>query len=418
MMTPFNPHVSPALRRYADVNRTEGQPLIERLLRFIGGDLAFAEDVLGDLMEERARRRERDGARSAKWWYAYESLRSIPHVAWNAATRGGARGRARVAIVVAGMATALTIAVVALRSGEAVPVRLEFDGQRTAHAADGVIVNSRHPVVLAMRALDAKGKPLNSADVRYQWMSGTPISVSTNGVVTCSHPGDALLRASLGQVATTIRIKCRPVREVLANMWIQFTAGDSSQELNFVALDPDGLPVNRLAGLLRVKDSTIATLKNGRIKPISPGHTEVVMRFGEGVAWTQISVYERVPSLEGLRADQRFVIAPVRLAPADTIRWPLPQGLFWLQFHRAAPYHAMPTIEVDGPVMCTPNFDPSVDRVECLVRGRGATVRLTHPSMSPPPVVSCVECRSRHGGGGFWVGYVEGGLSIEHEKYP
>jgi hypothetical protein len=326
------------------------------------------------------------------------------------------RGRARVAIVVAGIATALTIAMVALGGGEPVPVRLEFDGQRTAHAADGVIVNSRHPVVLAMRALDAKGKALSAADVRYQWMAGNPISVSTNGVITCSQTGDALLRASLGQAATTIRIKCRPVRQVLAHMWIQFTAGDSSQELNFVALDPDGLPVTRLAGMLRVRDSTIATLKNGRIKPISPGHTAVVMRFGEGEATTQVSVFERVPSLEGLRADQRFVIAPVRLALADTIRWPLPQGLIWLQFHRAPPYNEVPTFTVGGPVMCTPNFNPSVDRVHCLIRGPGAWVRMTHPSLSPPPVVSCVECRSRPGP--KFGKDVEGALSIEHEKYP
>jgi hypothetical protein len=250
-------------------------------------------------------------------------------------------------------------------------------------------------------------------------MSGNPIAVSTNGVITCSNPGDALLRASLGQVATTVRIKCRPVRQVLANTWVQLTAGDSSQQLNFVALDPDGLPVNRLAGVMRVRDSTIATLKNGRIKPILPGHTAVVMRFGEGEATTQVSVFERVPSLDGLRADQRFVIAPVRLALTDTIRWPLPQGLIWLQFHRASPYSYVPPLAVGGPVMCTPNFNPSVDRVHCLVRGPGAWVRMTHPSTSPPPEVSCVECRSRDRGRRSWAGYVvEGALSIEHEKYP
>ena len=417
MMTPLNTRVSPAFRRYADINRADAQPWIERLLRFIGGDLTFAEDVLGDLMEERARRFERDGARSANWWYVYEALRSTPHVAWHTAKRGGTRGRARVAIVVAGMATALTIAVVAI-GGEPAPVRLEVDGQRTAHAADGVIVNSRHPVVLAMRAFDATGHALNATDVQYQWMSGTPISVATNGVVTCSHPGDALVRASLGQAIATVRIKCRPVRQVLANMWMQFTAGDSSQELNFVALDPDGLPVNRLAGVLRVRDSSIATLKNGRVKPISPGRTAVVMHFGEGEATTQVSVYERVPSFIGLRADQRFAIAPVRLGPADTIRWPLPQGLFWLQFHRPSRYADIPTIAMEGPIMCTPNADQSVDRLYCLVRGSGASVRMTHPSTSPPPEVSCVECRSRHGGPIHWAQYVEGALSIEREKYP
>ena len=118
----------------------------------------------------------------------------------------------------------------------------------------------------------------------------------------------------------------------------------------------------------------------------------------------------------GLRADQRFAIAPVHLSPVDTLLIPLPQGLFWLQFHRARQFYPMPDRVIGGPVMCTPTFNQSVERVECLVRGPGAWVRLTHPSNSQMPAVSCVECRSRPGP--VWRGYVEGGLSIEHEKYP
>jgi hypothetical protein len=428
MTRTHNPRTSSALRRYADANKASSQPVVERLLHFIGADLAFADDVLGDLAEERARRAARDGARFASWWYAREACRSAPHLAWNAVLHGGARGRAHVAAIVAAMALLLTVAVVVLNGGEPVAVRLEVDGQRTANASDGVIVNTRHPVLLAMRALDAKGMPLSSTGVRYRWMSGAPISVSANGVITCSYAGDALLRASLGAVATTVRIKCLPVREVLAHMWIQFTAGDSSQELSFVALDPDGLPVNRLAGVLRVKDSTIAMLKKGRIYPLSPGHTQVVMRFGDGAATTQISVYERVATFEGLRDDQRLVIAPVRLAPGDTIRWPLPKGLFWLQYHRESEYSQMPTLAVDGPVVCMPAFGPSVERVDCLVRGAGASVRIMHSGAAPSALAdaSCEICRSsdviaqRRAAGNrtFAAPYVQGALSLEQQKYP
>ena len=394
MTMPSNPRASASLRRYAEGNRTASLPLLERLLHFIGADVAFAEDVLGDLNEERARRRERDGARSASWWYTREALRSAPHLAWNAVQHGGARGRAHVAGLVALLALLLTVAVVVvLRYGNPVAVRLEVDAQHAAKASDGIIVNTRHPVFLAMRALDAKGRTLTSKDVRYRWMSGVPIAVTANGVVTCSYAGDAMVRASLGAVATTVRIKCMPVRQVQADMWIQFAAGDPSKQLSFVALDPDGMPVNRLAGMLRVRDSTIATLKNGRIYPLSPGHTEVFMKFGDGSAVTQISVYERVATFEGLRDDQRFVIAPVRLARGETIRWPLPRGLFWLQYHPAPGSLPRPTFAVDGPVMCLPS--PSVEAVHCLVRGAGASVRLSHLGATR----------------------LEGALSIEFEKY-
>jgi hypothetical protein len=424
MTTTPNPRMSAALRRYADGNKTSSRPPIEQLLHFIGADLAFADDVLGDLAEERTRRVARDGPRSASWWYACEAFRAAPHLALNAIQHGGARGRAHVIVFVAAMALLLTIAVVVF-GGDPVAVRLEVDAQQTAKASDGIIVNTRHPVFLTMRAFDAKGKTVKSTDVRYRWMSGTPIPVSANGVVTCSYAGDAVLRASLGAVATTVRIKCLPVRQVLADMWIQFAAGDSSQQLAFVALDPDGMAVNRLAGVLRVKDSTIATLRKGRIYPMSPGHTQVVMRFGDGTATTQISVYERVASFEGLRDDQRLVIAPVRLALGETIRWPLPKGLFWLKYHPMGTSAQTPTIEVDGPVMCTPAFSPSVAGVQCLVRGAGASVRLMH--LGAPSRNACVDCpdvddvarqRRLPGNRTFAAPYVEGALSLEHQQYP
>jgi len=409
MTTPHNPRASASLRRYADSNRTSSQPPVERLLHFIGADLAFADDVLGDLAEERVRRTTQYGARHASWWYVREALLAAPHLALNAVQHGGVRGRAHVAAIVAAMALVLTVVVAVLPGGDPVAVRLEVDVQQSAKAADGIIVNSRHPVLLAMRALDARGKALKTADVRYRWISGAPIAVSEKGVVTCSYAGDAMLRASLGAVATTVRIKCLPVREVLADMWVQLAAGDSSQELSFVALDPDGMPVNRLAGMLRVKDSSIATLKKGRIHPLSPGHTQVVMRFGDGSATTQISVYERVPTFVGLRNDQRFAIAPVRLAPDESIRWPLPKGLFWLQFHRTGKYKQAPTIEVDGPIMCLPAFSQSIDLVQCLARESGASVHMTYVGAPWAELA---------GGRAFAAPHIEGALSIEHQKYP
>lgn len=428
MTTPANPRTSPALRRYAMSNRAAAQPVMERLLRFIGADISFADDVIGDLAEERMRRGERDGMWSARWWYIREAFRSAPHLAWNAVQHGGPLGRARVATIVAAVALLVTAAAVKLRSADLVPTRLEVDGQRITNASDGVIVNTRHPVVLAMRVFDARGRTLKSSGVHYRWMSGAPVSVSKNGIVTCSYAGDALLRASLGAVATTVRIKCLPVKEVLAHTWTQLVAGDSSQEFSFVALDPDGQPVYRLAGTLRVDDSTIATLKNGRIYPLSPGHTRAVMQFGDGQAQTEISVYKRVATFVGLRNDQRFVIAPLRLAIGDTIRWPLPQGLFWLQYHPASNDDQRPTFAVDGPVMCIPAFGPYVDRVQCLVRGSGATVRIAHSGAPPSATVNdaCEACRSPDviaqrkltGNRTFAAPYVEGALSIEHQKYP
>ena len=67
-----------------------------------------------------------------------------------------------------------------------------------AGLADTVIVNNGHPVRMPVHVFDAAGHLLPDTGVRFQWTSGAPIPVSSRGVVTCKHAGDATLRASLG----------------------------------------------------------------------------------------------------------------------------------------------------------------------------------------------------------------------------
>jgi hypothetical protein len=252
-------------------------------------------------------------------------------------------------------------------------------GQHGANIADGIVLNTRRPVQLETRVLDAKGRALSSTDVRYRWGAGTPMKVSPSGVVTCKHPGDATVRASLGKVETSVLLRCRPVKDVRAQMGINFVVGDSGRDLRFMALAPDGRPVDLLAGEVHVLDSTVATLTGTHIRPVAPGRTTVIVRIGDGESWTEISVYEPVRTFDGLRSDQRLVVAPVRLARGDTIRWPLPMGLFTLQFNRTSASQPSPTIAVDGLIVCMPDFGPGIDESFCLVRAPGASVRISHP---------------------------------------
>jgi hypothetical protein len=175
-------------------------------------------------------------------------------------------------------------------------------------------------------------------------------------------------------------------------MWISLVAGDSGHDLAFAALAPDGRPVTLLAGELHVEDSTIATLTGIRIRPVAPGQTFVMVRIGDGVSRTGVSVFERVRTLSGLRPDQRLVVAPVRLARGDTIRWPLPKGRFWMQYDRASGAQPIPTFAVDGQIMCMPEpaLRPAVDNFACLVRGRGASLRITHPGTATGEIAGSV----------------------------
>ena len=357
-------------------------PLAERLLLGIGAHPAFAEAVLGDLAEERARRRERNGATAARWWYIREAIRSVPYLAWNAVRKGGRAGRARVAALVTTLALVPTVALLALlpRESDDPPAALLVDGQRGG--SDGIVLNTRHPVQLAMRVLDAKGRTLPSADVRYRWIGGAPLPVTSSGVVICARTADATIRVSVGTLSTIVVLHCRPVREISGIMRMNFLVGDSGRDLHFAAYGPDRRQVSLLAGDVRVLDSTVATLKGFHVRPVAPGRTTVIARIGDAEAWTAVSVYEPVRSFAELRPEQKLVVAPVRLAPGDTIRWPLPRGLFSLQYSPVSRGQRMPSIVVEGPVMCMPAFAPGVDDTSCLVRGAGASIRLAHPGAS------------------------------------
>ncbi len=352
---------------------------VVRLLRGIGAHPAFAESVLGDLTEERARRTEEQGAYAARLWYLREALRSAPHLAWNAVRHGGARGRMRVMALAAAVALVPAVALLVLTGRDEVPARLAMEPQGTRGAEDGIVLNSVHAVQLFMHVFNAKDQPLPPLGVQYRWVSGTPLYVSPQGAVTCRDEGDATIRATAGRAATTVFVRCRPVREVRARKWIQLVAGGPGEGLLFFALAPDGHVEDRLAGELRVRDTSIAVVNDGLVIPRKAGHTAVTIDVGDAQGVTEVSVYEPVPSLAGLRPEQRLAAAPVHLARGDTIRWPLPTGTFWLQYLPAGETDPLPSFMLEGNIHCTHRLGAGTNHVKCLVRRPGASVLVTHP---------------------------------------
>jgi len=63
------------------VLKTRGVPKrTEALLQSLGADPELADDILGDLAEEFAVRRQWDGTTAARRWYYREALRTAPHL--------------------------------------------------------------------------------------------------------------------------------------------------------------------------------------------------------------------------------------------------------------------------------------------------------------------------------------------------
>jgi hypothetical protein len=382
--------------------KTNSALLTERALLAVGGERPFITDLLGDLSEEYTYRAEHDGVRAARFWYVREMLRSTPHLVWNAIRYGTPAARGRLAASILAVAVTFSVLTVAWLTRNGPPVSLLVGG---GIESDGIIVNNLGPVQLSMRVLDAAGHRLERTDVRYQRVSGVPIPVSARGVTTCTRRGDAIVRASLARLHRDFVIHCEPVQKIRDAGWGNFVVGDPASIFTVDAIGLDGQQVTRIAARLRVEDSTIATLdSSGRLRPLRSGETWIDIEIGDRRAGAFVAVYEPVSTFEGLRPDQRLVVAPIRLARGASIRWPLPTGVFFLTFSadssEAPPARGFvglgsgssPTVQspvnmtVAGPIMCTRMDESQPDALgaHCLARAPGATLILTYSGPGRP----------------------------------
>jgi hypothetical protein len=262
------------------------------------------------------------------------------------------------------------------------PPRMGPPARLVAGVSDTVIVNSRRSVQIPVRALDAAGRPLPVTGVRYQWMDGARVAVSTTGTVTCTQPGDATLRASLGSIATSVLLRCRPVQKLHIPGPIQFVLGDTAQDMSIEAFDPDGHRVYLLAGTADIFDTTIASLDGLRLTPRSPGSTVASFRAGERSAGVGVHVYERVATLDGLRPEQGYVAMSLRLVSGEVRRWHLPAGEWMLTM---LPYEDEARglrLRIEG-ANCLP-APLTRRRYVCLAKN-DASVIVYHPSTKSAP---------------------------------
>ena len=326
----------------------------ERVLQNLGAHPAFTDSVLGDLAEERAIRATVHGAVAARSWYVREALRSAPYLLWNAVRYGGPHGRARVAAMIAAVDLGATVALTPFLLSDGPPARLVI-GIGGTNA--GLIVNSGLPTQISTMVFDAAGRALQSTGVQYRWASGAPVEVTAAGIVTCTQAGDAFIRASLGTVSTTARLRCRPVREVSVPNVLNLIVGGPAQDVPFEALGPDGRLVTELTGAMSVGDSTIIALEGQRIRPRVAGTTTVTTQIGDGEWDTFVHIYERASSPEAIRRGQHLAV-PVRLADGEMRQWRLPasSALYFVTIIPDRAERPLPHVAISG-ANCVSWFD-------------------------------------------------------------
>lgn len=331
---------------------------LELILRYLGVDRVLAEQVLGDLAEAYGEDTARDGRAAAVVRYAVDLCRSAPHFGWSAIRDSGPRERARLVACGGLLALMVMLATTASNMRDGPPARLLAN---PGGAEDGIVVNNLRPVMLPVQVVDRKGRRVQAPTVDYRWTAGGRLAVSRAGVVTCSESGDAVVRASLGAIATSFTVHCRPVRRLETNTWMTLLLPGAPQEVPFTAVGLDDRPVRELHGTVRVRDSTIATLSGSTIRPLAPGETDAILNIGDYAAAIRVLVHERVRAFTGLRPDQRFVAVAVHLARGDTVRYALPMGSYWLKYIARKPGDAPPTIIADA--ACGRGYGTSVYRI-------------------------------------------------------
>lgn len=206
-----------------------------------------------------------------------------------------------------------------------------------AGKSDTVLVNSRRPVVLPIRALDAKGNERRANGVRYELVSGDSVRISPTGVVTCPRRGDTHVRASLGGLTTEFVLLCRPVKGFRFVLEDPFVAGGPPRELALGAIGIDDMPVTLLAGTATISDSEVASLRGLTIVPRRAGLTSVTVDIGDCVHSIFVEVDEPVKaSLDLQRRNQVFILPSLRLVGGEIRSWPIPRGEYMLNLRPTA----------------------------------------------------------------------------------
>lgn len=346
----------------------------ESLLHLLGAGSPLAEDIIGDLAEEYAERRARDGDAAARRWYAREALRSTPHLLRTALTSGTEEGRLRLLVLLGLPAAITTAALLALLLRPGAPTMLVAGHE----GGEGrVVVSNMLSARIPLRVMDEQGRTLPDSGVRFAREHGKAAVISEEGVARCTRPGDVMVRATLGRASTRFTLSCQPINQLYVKQWYNVVLGGAGEAVRVGGYDTHGDAVTRVAATYQVDDPAVATVERDRIVGHAPGRTFVYVSTGERAATAAVTVFEPVASFAGLRAEQRYVIAPVRLAPGAMEEWPLPAGRVWL-VNQVDRMGDAPALSTRGPVSCEPALAPGVYRARCTV-GAGASLTLTNP---------------------------------------
>lgn len=284
------------------------------------------------------------------------------------------------------------------------PVRLAGD------ISDTIIINSRWPKLLPVRAFDAKGRTVVGAPIRFERLGGADIPITSAGAVKCTRSGDLSVRAVLDSLTTHLLVRCRLVDTVQVQGPIQFVLGDSElgrpRAFALGVYSADGRPVSLFTASMFLIDSAVATLRGTTIYPRLQGVSLVQVHVGDHEGVTGVHIYRRVNALDALdtllrvHPGRRALAVPLRVESGTQYRQRLPPGGWMLKLLPREEREPNPIrIFVDGAV-CDSNLLNDPGRLGCSAGSR-ASVIVYRPfaRLASPPASAYLLVRGMGGGG-------------------
>src|SRR5262249_53116642 len=152
----------------------------------------------------------------------------LPYLAMSTLRRGHPRARLRLLGVIGTLLFIATSAFVARQLHIGPPARIAAD---RGFSTNDIVINNVGVVQMPIHALDARGHTVPRAGIRFERGSGAPSEMNASGAISCHSPGDAVVRASVGDVASLVSVHCRPVVVIRTSARHDFLPGDPPQAL-------------------------------------------------------------------------------------------------------------------------------------------------------------------------------------------
>jgi hypothetical protein len=194
------------------------------------------------------------------------------------------------------------------------PVRL------VAGRSDTVVVNTSTRVQIPVTGVDAMGRVHDVSGLEFEWLSGDPISLSSDGDVTCAKPSQALLRTRNPHLSTRFVLLCRPVKGFRPAPGIELVVGAGAQRLPLYAVGLDGKPVTQLVGSATIEDDQVADLEGAMVYPRAPGATGIDVEIGDCIVGISVWVYGRARDATAIKPNQAF-FTRLRLPGGESDSW-------------------------------------------------------------------------------------------------